>query len=334
MTSSASRADSRLPHKFGLRASDNGMSDRRLLYPPLEPFRSGFLAVGDSHELYFEECGNPLGKPVVFLHGGPGFGCEARHRRFFDPAAYRIVLFDQRGCGKSMPYASLHANTTWDLVSDMEKLRTHLGIERWQVFGGSWGSTLGLAYAETFPERVTALIVRGIFLVRPMEVDWFTRFGANAIFPDAWQDLVAAIPEAERGDILRAYSLRLTSADPAVNGPAAQAWNNWEARISYLNANVAAAGTASLAPARIESHYLMHHAWLEGRDLIVHADKLKEVPGVIVQGRYDMVCPMTAAWQLHLAWPKAELRIVPDAGHSAFEPGTLHELIEATDRFK
>ena len=315
------------------------MSERRGLYPEIEPYETGRLKVGGGHELYFEQSGNPKGKPVVFVHGGPGFGTEGKQRRFFDPKAYRIVLFDQRGCGKSTPFASLDENTTWDLVSDMEKLREHLGIARWQVFGGSWGSTLGLAYAETHPSRVTELVLRGIFLIRQQEIDWFYQRGASALYPDAWEGYIKAIPPAEHGDLVRAYYTRLTSPDTTVRAAAARAWSVWEGSTSNLfpsAALIAKTGEEdfALAFARIECHYFVHGAWLEGRELLANVDKIRKIPGVIVQGRYDVVCPMESAWALHRAWPEATLHVVQDAGHSAFEPGNLHHLVEATDRFR
>jgi proline iminopeptidase len=315
------------------------MTDRRTYFPPVEPSRTGRLAVGDGHELYWEESGNPNGKPAVFVHGGPGGGTEPKQRRFWDASKYRIVLFDQRGCGKSTPFASLEANTTWHLVADMEKLRTHLGIERWQVFGGSWGSTLALAYAQTHPERVTELVLRGIFLLRKWEIDWFYQDGTSHLFPDAWEKYLAVIPEAERGDLVSAYYRRLTSDDPKVRAEAARAWSQWEGRTSYLLPNaayLAKTGEDAFADAfaRIECHYFMHGGWLTGeRALLANVGKIRHIPGTIVQGRYDVVCPMESAWALHRAWPEADLRIVEDAGHAAFEPGILHELIEATDRY-
>jgi proline iminopeptidase len=318
------------------------MSDSplRTFYPEIEPFNSGRLQVGDSHEIYWEESGNPQGKPVVFLHGGPGGGTEPKHRRFFDPKAYRIVLLDQRGCGKSTPYASLEANTTWHLVSDVEKVREHLKIEKWQVFGGSWGSTLAIAYAETHPERVTELVLRGIFLLRKSEIDWFYQRGADALFPDAWEGFLAPIPEAERGDLLSAYYKRLTGDDVKVRQEAARAWSVWEGSTSCLFPNQdliarTAGDDFSLAFARIEAHYFVNNGWL-GKDkgLLENVDKIRKIPGVIVQGRYDVVCPAESAWALHRAWPEADLRIVKDAGHSAMEPGIVHELISATDKFR
>jgi proline iminopeptidase len=311
------------------------------LYPEVPTFREGRLRVDDLHELYFEESGNPKGKPVVFLHGGPGGGTEAKQRRFFDPARYRIVLFDQRGCGKSTPHASIERNTTWDLVADMEKLRAHLGIERWQVFGGSWGSTLALAYAETHPARVTELVLRGIFLLRKSEIDWFYQSGCDTLFPDYWEDFIAPIPPAERSDLVSAYYKRLTSPDAAVRRTAAKAWSVWEGRTSCLIPNEGLvermeADAFAEAFARIECHYFMHGGFLdEGRALLDErrVAALRSIPAVIVQGRYDVVCPMTSAWALHRAWPEADFRLVRDAGHSAFEPGITHELVAATDRF-
>ena len=312
---------------------------RRDLYPEIEPFETGRLPVGDGHELYFEQCGNPTGKPVVFLHGGPGAGCNTNARRFFNPEKYRIVLFDQRGCGRSTPHASLVANTTWHLVADIERLRQHLAIERWLVFGGSWGSTLALAYAQTHPQRVTQLVLRGIFMLRRWELEWFYQTGADAIFPDAWDDYLAAIPEVERGDLMSAYHRRLTSTDPAVQLEAAKAWSVWEGRTSYLfqdpnHVEASAADLFALAFARIECHYFVNGGFFDRDDqLLANAYRLKGIPAVIVQGRYDVVCPMRSAWDLHQVWPEADLRIVPDAGHSALEAGNTHELILATDRF-
>jgi proline iminopeptidase len=277
---------------------------------------------------------------VVFVHGGPGSGTEPKQRGFFDPAAYRIVLFDQRGCGKSTPFASLEHNTTWDLVADMEALRAKLGIEAWQVFGGSWGSTLALAYAQTWPQRVTELVLRGIFLLRKWEIDWFYQDGASHLFPDAWEQYLAPIPPAERGDLVQAYYQRLTSADAAVRGEAARAWSQWEGRTSYLLPNEAYLSKTgedlfAEAFARIECHYFMHGGWLEGdKALLKNVDRIRRIPATIVQGRYDVVCPIESAWALHRAWPEAELRIVEDAGHAAHEPGILHELISATDRYR
>ncbi|HSO38102.1 MAG TPA: prolyl aminopeptidase [Labilithrix sp.] len=315
---------------------------RRSLYPEVEPFNVGRLTVSPVHDLYYEESGNPKGKPVVFLHGGPGGGTEAKHRRYFDPAVYRIVLFDQRGCGRSTPFASLEANTTWDLVADIERLREKLAIDKWQVFGGSWGSTLALAYAETHPERVSELVLRGIFLLRKEEIQFFYQQGTSWIFPDAWEAYLNHIPEAERGDLLRAYYKRLTSTDPKVQSEAAKVWSVWEGRTSCLIPNAeliarTAGDEFALAFARIESHYFVNDGWLTGgRELLAPAniEKIRKIPGVIVQGRYDVVCPAKSAWDLHTVWPEADLKIVPDAGHAASEPGIVHELVSATDRFR
>lgn len=313
---------------------------RRTLYPEIEPYDSGMLPVSGLHALYYEQCGNPAGKPVVFLHGGPGGGCNPKCRRFFDPAAYRIVLFDQRGCGRSTPHAELRENTTWDLVADIEKLRRHLGIDRWQVFGGSWGSTLALAYAETHPDKVAELVLRGIFMLRRKELEWFYQAGCDMLYPDAWEAYLAAIPEVERGDLISAYHRRLTSDDPAVRLAAARAWSVWEAGTSFLLQNAdymqsSGEGEFALAFARIENHYFVNGGFFEHDDqLLRNVERIRNIPAVIVQGRHDVVCPMRSAWDLHRAWPEADLRIVADAGHSAFEPGNVHELVEATDRFR
>jgi proline iminopeptidase len=307
-------------------------------YPDIEPFRTGRLKVSELHELYYEESGNPKGKPVVFVHGGPGAGTSPNQRRFFNPEKYRIVLFDQRGAGKSTPYASLVDNTTWHLVEDMEKLREHLGIQKWQVFGGSWGSTLALSYAETHPEAVSELVLRGIFLLRKKEIDWFYQSGASEIFPDAWEPYVAAIPPAERGDFVKAYHRRLTSDDKKVQLAAAKAWSVWEGSTSKLFPEedfIAHYGEDAFAVAfaSIECHYFMHGGFLEPDQLLKNVDRIRHIPAVIVQGRYDVVCPMDSAWALHRAWPEAELIITPDAGHSAFENGNSRALVAATDRF-
>ncbi len=316
------------------------MTERLSFYPDLAPYRTGRLRVSDLHDLYFEESGNPRGQPVVVLHGGPGGGISAFLRRLHDPAAYRIITFDQRGCGQSTPHAELAGNTTWDLVADMEALRRHLQIERWQVLGGSWGSTLALAYAETFPLRVTQLILRGIFTIRKQEIDWFYQRGADALFPDAWEDFVAPIPPSERGDMIKAYYRRLTSSNRAEQMRAARAWSQWEgATLSLLPdpARITAFGEDSfaLAFARIECHYFAHQGFFEqDGQLIANAQRLKDIPGVIVQGRYDVVTPMETAWALHKAWPEAELAIVPDAGHTATEPGLADALVRATNQFR
>ena len=313
---------------------------RRGLYPEIEPYDTGMLDVSPVHRIYYEQSGNPKGKPVIFVHGGPGGGSDPKQRRFFDPAHYRVVIFDQRGCGRSTPHASLEDNTTWHLVSDMEKIREHLAIDRWQVFGGSWGSTLALAYAQKHPERVTELILRGIFLLRKSEIDWFYQKGASALFADAWEDYLAPIPEAERGDLLHAYYKRLTSTDAAERTRAAIAWSVWEGRTSCLvpNADLIAKNAVdeyALAFARIECHYFVNGGFFPNdRALLDGVDRIRHIPAVIVQGRYDVVCPMETAWALHRAWPEAEFHITPDAGHAALEPGTLHQLVSATDRFR
>ena len=310
------------------------------LYDPIEPYEQGSLKVSPVHTLYYEQSGNPGGTPVVFLHGGPGGGTTPDHRRFFDSRAYRIVLFDQRGAGRSTPHAALEENTTWHLVADIESLRAHLGIERWVVFGGSWGSTLALAYAETHPERVRALVLRGIFLCRPKEIQWFYQEGASAIFPDRFEAYLAPIPAAERGDLLRAYYRRLTSEAEAERLSAARAWSVWEGTTVKLlpDAKVIADFEdphRALALARIECHYFVHNAFFEGDNhLIERAGAIRRIPGVIVQGRYDVVCPTMSAWDLHKVWPEAELVIVPDAGHHASEPGIADALVRATDRFR
>ncbi|HTY95339.1 MAG TPA: prolyl aminopeptidase [Steroidobacteraceae bacterium] len=312
------------------------------LYPPIKPYHSGMLRVSAVHEIYYEESGNPQGKPAVFLHGGPGGGTDPSMRQFFDPQRYRIVLLDQRGCGRSRPHASLVDNTTWHLLLDIESVRELLGIERWLVFGGSWGSTLALAYAQSHPERVTELVLRGIFMLRRWELDWFYQDpgGAAALFPDLWERYVAPIPEAERHDMIRAYYRRLTSPDPKVLGEAAAAWSVWEGATSHLRHNpqyvARFAGDPAYAAAfaRIECHYFINGGFLRQNDqLLADVDRIRHIPAVIVQGRYDVVCPMRSAWDLHRAWPEAQLRIVPDAGHSAFEPGNTRELVAATDAF-
>ncbi len=309
------------------------------LYPPVEAYRTGRLKVTDGHDLYFEESGNPQGKPVVFLHGGPGGGSDPKQRRFFHPGKYRIVNFDQRGCGQSTPYASLEANTTWDLVADIERLREHLGIDTWQVFGGSWGSTLALAYAEKHPNRVSELVLRGIFLLRKQEIDWFYQRGASILYPDAWEPYLAHIPEGERGNLLKAYHTRLTSPDPQVRLAAAKVWSGWEGATSKLIPDADFSGhfeedEFALAFARIECHYFAHKGFFETDDqLLRDAHKIRHIPGVIVQGRYDVVCPMESAWALHRAWPEADFIITPDSGHSAFEAPNSRALVAATDKF-
>jgi proline iminopeptidase len=309
------------------------------LYPSIEPYHTARLQVSPVHELYFEESGNPDGKAVVFLHGGPGGGSDPKQRRFFRPDKYRIICFDQRGCGKSTPYASLEDNTIWELVADIEKLREHLGIERWQVFGGSWGSTLALAYAETHSDRCTELILRGIFLLRRQEIEWFYQRGASVLYPDAWEPYLAHIPEAERGDLLDAYYRRLTSEDAPVRLAAAKIWSGWEGATSKLMPDAAFTShyeedEFALAFARIEAHYFINRGFFETDDhLLRNAERIRAIRGVIVQGRYDVVCPMESAWALHRAWPEADLVITPDSGHSAFDPPNTRALVAATDRF-
>ncbi|MCG7393305.1 prolyl aminopeptidase [Microvirga sp. ACRRW] len=310
----------------------------RTFYPEIEPYDHGMLDVGDGHRVYWELCGNPNGKPVVFLHGGPGGGCTPAQRRLFDPKKYKILLFDQRGCGRSTPYASLDNNTTWHLVADMERLRAMIGVDKWMVFGGSWGSTLALAYAEKHPERVTELIVRGIFTLRRAELLWYYQEGASWLFPDKWERYLAPIPPEERGDMMAAYRKRLTHPDPAIQAQAAQAWSLWEGETITLLHNQGFSDQFgdphyAIAFARIENHYFVHDGWFEEGQLIRDAYKLKGIPGVIIQGRYDVATPPKTAWDLHKAWPEAQFIMVPDAGHAVTEPGILHHLIEATDSF-
>lgn len=311
----------------------------RGLYPPVEPHLTGYLPERQGHRVYYEVCGNPLGKPAVFVHGGPGGGCEPKHRQFWDPEAYRVVLFDQRGCGRSQPYAKLEANTTWHLVADMERLREQLEIERWQVFGGSWGSTLGLAYAQTHPERVSEMVLRGIFLCREKELRWFYQDGTSRLFPEAWERFLAPIPEDERHDIFAAYHRRLNHEDEAVRHEAARAWSVWEGSTSRLLVDPdmvrrTADPQFAEAFARIECHYFVNLGFMDEGKLLGDMDRLEGIPATIVQGRYDAICPPGSAWELHRAWPGSELIIVPDAGHSAFEPGTAAALVAATDSYR
>lgn len=311
----------------------------RDLYPPIPPYHTEFLPVSDLHTLYLEESGNPNGQPVVFLHGGPGGGSQPIYRQFFHPDRWRIILFDQRGCGRSTPHAELRDNTTWDLVNDIERIREHLGIDRWAVFGGSWGSTLALAYSQTHPDRCTSLMLRGIFMLRQKEIRWFYQEGASYLFPDAWERYLAPIPPEERGDLVQAYYRRLTSEDEQTRLTAAQAWSVWEASTSKLlqDANLMESfGDPHFAAAfaRIECHYFVHGGFLAPEEqLLQNVHRIRSIPGVIVQGRYDVVCPMVSAWELHRAWPEAELVVVPDAGHSMTEPGIRSALIAASDRF-
>jgi proline iminopeptidase len=312
---------------------------RLQLYPALEPFATGTLDVGDGHVLFYEQCGNPNGQPVVMLHGGPGGGANPTMRRFHDPAHYHIILFDQRGAGRSTPYASLEHNTTWHLVADIEKLRTHLKIDRWQVFGGSWGSTLAIAYAETHPERVTGLILRGIFLLRKREIAWFYQQGCSSIYPDAFDLYKSAIPEAEHGDLVAAFHRRLTGSDPVAQLAAAKAWSMWEGSTLALRQDAArikafGADNYAVAFARIECHYFYNGGFLTQDDqLLANAHRLSAIPGIIVHGRYDVVTPVINAWDLKKAWPQVDLRITPDAGHAMTEPSNTHELVSATRQF-
>ena len=312
----------------------------KTLYPEIEPFDSGRLKVSDIHEIYYERVGNPAGIPVVFLHGGPGGGLIDAYRQYFDPQVYHIILFDQRGSGKSTPHAELRENTTWDLIGDIETLREKFGIEKWFVFGGSWGSTLSLAYAETYPDRVLGLILRGIFLTRRKELQWFYQYGASEIFPDFWERYRDEIPPEERGDFMTAYYKRLTSDDEATRLSAARAWSVWEGSTSKLYPNAGLmqhweGADEALSLARIECHYFMNNSFFPNENfLLENIDKIRHIPTVIVQGRYDVVCPATSAWDLHRAFPEAEFIIVPDAGHSVSEPGITDALVTATDKFR
>jgi proline iminopeptidase len=310
----------------------------RSYYPEIEPFDSGMLDVGDGHKIYWERCGTKGAKPAVFLHGGPGGGISPTQRRLFDPALYDVILFDQRGCGRSTPHAGIEANTTWHLVADIERLREMAGFDKWLVFGGSWGSTLSLAYAETHPERVSELVLRGIYTVTKAEMDWYYQYGVSEMFPDKWERFLAPIPEAERGDLMAAYRKRLTGDDRAVQIEAAKAWSIWEAEtITLLPEPFYAAQHGeenfALAFARLENHYFVHGCWLEDGQLIRDAGKLEGIPGVIVHGRYDMPCPLRYAWELHKAWPASEFHLIEGAGHASSEPGILDCLIRATDAF-
>jgi proline iminopeptidase len=308
------------------------------LYPPIEPYDHGLLDVGDGHSIYWEVCGNPQGQPAVFLHGGPGGGCGPEQRRLFDPGRYRVLLFDQRGCGRSRPLASLDANTTWDLVADIERLRALMGVERWLVFGGSWGSTLALAYAQTHPQRVSELVLRGIFLLRRWELLWYYQHGASLLFPDKWEGFLAPIPAEEQDDLIAAYRRRLTDPDPAEQLKAARAWSLWEGETITLLPNEGYSrqfGDEGFARAfaRIENHYFVHGAWLDEGQLLRDVGRLRDIPAVIVQGRYDIATPPASAWDLHRAWPEAEFLLVEGAGHAFSEPGIQAALLAATDRF-
>lgn len=317
----------------------SSMTQNSVVFPPIEPYRSDHLQVSDLHRIYFEECGNPNGKPALFVHGGPGGGVEPAHRQLFDPAAYRIILFDQRGCGRSTPHAELRENTTWDLVADMERLRAHLGIDKWMLFGGSWGSTLSLAYAVRHAERVSQMVLRGIFLLRQEEIDWFYQDGAGRFFPQEWQDYIAPISPEERHDMVGAYYQRLTSTDTAVRSAAAKAWSVWEASTSTLafdHAKIAQASGDTFADAfaRIECHYFLNRGFFPSDGFLLdEVARYRDIPAIIVQGRYDMVCPIKSAWDISRAWPKAELLVITDAGHASSEAGTLNALVSATNRF-
>jgi proline iminopeptidase len=311
---------------------------RRGLFPDNEPFASGWLSTGGPHEIFYEECGNPRGKPCVILHGGPGGAINPTMRRFFDPAKWRMALFDQRGCGKSRPNASLDDNTTWALIEDIERLRVHLGVEKWCVFGGSWGSTLALAYAIKHPERVESLVLRGIFLLTERELRWFYQDGASMMFPDAWARFCAPIPVAERGDMMAAYHKRLTSPDRRVQAEAAAAWSQWEGDTISIRGPEARPSKFNeidfaIAFARIECHFFVNGGFFDAPDwLIDNAARLKNIPGWIVQGRFDVVTPMESAWRLKTAWPNARFEVVWDAGHASTEPGIVDALVRATDQ--
>jgi proline iminopeptidase len=314
------------------------MTGQRTLYPEIEPYASGHLDVGDGHSVYWERVGTPGAKPAVFLHGGPGGGCGPSHRRLFDPARYDVLLFDQRGCGRSTPHAELEANTTWHLVADIERLREMAGVEEWLVFGGSWGSTLALAYAEKHPAQVSEIVLRGIFLVRAFEIQWYYQQGASFLFPDKWERFLAAIPEAERGELVTAYRNRLVDPDRDVRIAAARAWSQWEGETITLLPDPSTSDQFheddfAIAFARIENHYFVHHCWMEEGQLLRDVGRLKDIPAVIIQGRYDIATPPVSAWDLHRAWPEAEFHLVEAAGHAYSEPGILDQLIAATDRF-
>lgn len=314
------------------------MSELRSYYPEIEPYETGMLDVGDGHSIYWERVGTKGAKPVVFLHGGPGGGCNPNQRRVFDPTLYDVLLFDQRGCGRSTPHASLEANTTWHLVDDIERLRQMIGVERWMVFGGSWGSTLALAYSESHPERVTELVVRGIYTLTKAELDWYYQFGVSEMYPDRWEKFIEPVPENERHAMMAAYHRRLTGSDEAEKLRFAKAWSQWEGATISLIPNLAQIHSFgedhyAIAFARIENHYFMNAGWLEDGQLLRDAHKLQGIPGVIVHGRYDMPCPLKYAWELSKRWTDAELKIVEGAGHALTDPGILDQLIRATDRF-
>lgn len=312
------------------------MSALRTLYPEIEAYASGFLDTGDGHQVYWERSGTPGAKPAVFLHGGPGGGISPKHRQLFDPALYDVLLFDQRGCGRSTPNASLDNNTTWHLVADIERLRAMMGVEKWLVFGGSWGSTLALAYAETHPSHVSELVVRGIYTLTKAELDWYYQFGVSEMFPDKWEKFIAPIPENERHEMMAAYRRRLTGDDRETQVAAARAWSLWEGETITLlpepeTSDKFGEDDFALAFARIENHFFVHAGWMDEGQLLRDAAKLADIPGTIVHGRYDMPCPAKYAWQLHKAWPKAEFKLIEGAGHAYSEPGILDALMRATD---
>jgi len=314
------------------------MRSMRTLYPAIEPYVRHTLEVDPPHKIHVQECGNPRGIPVLFVHGGPGGGCEPYHRQYFDPQRYRIILFDQRGCGRSAPHAELQANTTQALLSDMERIREHLGVERWLLFGGSWGSTLSLIYSETYPDRALGLVLRGIFLCRHEDIHWFYQNGASKLFPDYWRDFIAPVTPARRDDMVGAYYELLTGDDEVNRLAAARAWSVWEGRTSTLRSNPALVehfGNAhfALGMARIECHYFANNCFIEPNQILNQAARLQHIPGVIVQGRYDVVCPMEQAYALHQAWPQSRIEIIDAAGHSAAEPGIADALVRATDAF-
>ena len=314
------------------------MSQLRSLYPEIEPFETGFLDTGEGHLVYWERVGTKGAKPAVFLHGGPGGGFSPKHRRLFDPALYDVILFDQRGCGRSTPFASLENNTTWHLVADIERLREMIGVEKWLVFGGSWGSTLALAYAQTHAQRVSELVVRGIYMLTKAELDWYYQFGVSEMFPEKWEGFLAPIPEAERGDMVAAYRRRLVGEDREEQLRCAKAWSLWEGETITLLPEPETSGAFhdadfALAFARIENHYFTHAGWLEEGQLLRDAGRLADIPGTIVHGRYDMPCPVRYAWLLHKAWPKADFHMIEGAGHAYSEPGILDRLIRATDKY-
>ncbi|UVC10592.1 prolyl aminopeptidase [Rhizobium sp. TH2] len=310
----------------------------RTLYPEIEAYETGFLDTGDGHQVYYERSGTKGAKPAVFLHGGPGGGFSAKHRQLFDPKLYDVMLFDQRGCGKSTPNASLDNNTTWDLVADIEKLREKMGVDKWLVFGGSWGSTLALAYAEKHPDHVSELVVRGIYTLTKGELDWYYQFGVSEMFPDKWERFLAPIPESERHDMMGAYRKRLVGTDRDKQVEAARAWSLWEGETITLlpepeTSDKFGEDDFAIAFARIENHYFVHAGWMDEGQLLRDAHKLQDIPGTIVHGRYDMPCPARYAWALHKAWPKADFRLIEGAGHAYSEPGILDALIEATDKY-